>query len=313
MSFVYPILIATAMDWGLLRLVMGPIPNHGDSTLEVLQKTWKNTLWISLAALAGIVTVHGDYLVVGALVSKVVLGVYFFSYQLAASVHEMFVAGFRSVLMPSLSSVSNENGIQSRAYLKAVRLMMLLASPICVVGALMTPWLVEICWSGKWESATQAIQILLVAVAMRLLMPLGIAGLEAQGRWRLAALLMWLDAVGVVLAASIGAYFGTTLAIALAISSNQLLMGLTTCVSVTWKTPRSTHRILAKAMSPFLMAVLLGCIVEYIRSNSLGTDKEFKGAALSTLLFAVLFASAAWLWFKETSKELLRTLGASRR
>ena len=61
-----------------------------------------------LSALATSLVVNGDYLVIGALEDKAIVGVYFFGFQLTVAVFSMFTLSLRSVFIPSFIALGDD-------------------------------------------------------------------------------------------------------------------------------------------------------------------------------------------------------------
>ena len=76
----------------------------------------RDSRWIMLTTLAGILAINGDYLAISLLQSKEILGVYYFGFQLTFSMAILFTNGVEAIMMPTFSHLEHDQERQKIAF-----------------------------------------------------------------------------------------------------------------------------------------------------------------------------------------------------
>lgn len=219
-SFVLPMLIVAATDQLILRRTVGGIPHGLSLTRDVLGEILSASKWVMLATPFMVLIYNGDYLVVGASPLSNVLAEYSYAFQLTLSIAVLFNSGLIGVIMPTLARISAEPGRQAAAYIRAVRLLCFVASPVCIgLAVVANPLLKSLYWNGKWDAAIPVTEITSLVLLPLLLSTLASSLIEAQGKWWMQATLVAIHATCTLAAA----YFGSR--------SGNNLVSLTLCVA----------------------------------------------------------------------------------
>lgn len=229
LSFVLPLcvvaLVETALGWYWARRW----PPNRPLTWPSICGIFQDSRWVMLTALASALTINGDYLAISLLQSKELLGVYFFGYQLSLALVALVTSSLDTVMMPTFSSLGHETSRQTDLFVRGTRLLAVVSTFACFGLALAAPAAIHGLWGGKWDEAIPVVQILSLAMPVRLMIPLCRAMLEARGQWRLVSVLSISDGIGITMAGAVGALMGDLLIITLVITGYNLLSGLLYC------------------------------------------------------------------------------------
>lgn len=226
LSFVLPV-IAVALFESVYLVRKRPLSWRASfPRRRLLRALAKPLLWIMASSLAMALMTNGDYLVIGALKDKTTVGVYFFGFQLTVAVISMFTRTLRSVFIPSFVALSDNRERQERAFLRSLEggavMLFFIFFAVAAVAEPVVGWV----WSGKWDASVPVIQIIAIASLARVVSPLTQSLLEARGAWRTVAVMSWVEGLGLMASAAIGAFLGGLLEIALAVGAYMMLVGI---------------------------------------------------------------------------------------
>jgi O-antigen/teichoic acid export membrane protein len=229
------------MDYGVWTLVATPIAMFWLRAIMLVVLTrfrvipnfnlrGSGDIWVyGLTLLAGhgfwIVQSQSDIFIAGRHFDKHQLGLYSTALYVTQIFASKFIPPLNEVAFPAYSRLQNDRPAMLAGFLKAVRLIMLIACPVYVGMALAAVPFVEVIMGPKWTDATPILQILALAMpaltlhilfgpvfnaigkpflTMRgaifgaLLMPMTYLFAVQHGAWALAA--GWLVAVPILLA-----------------------------------------------------------------------------------------------------------------
>lgn len=261
LSFVLPLcvvaLVETALGWYWAKCW----PPSRSLPWPAIRGIFQDSRWVMITALASALTINGDYLAISLLQSKELLGVYFFGYQLSLALVALVTSSLDTVMMPTFSALGGEPSRQTELFMRGMRLLAVASTFACFGLALAAPALIHGLWAGKWDEAIPVVQILSLAMPVRLMIPLCRAMLEARGQWRLVSVLSICDGVGIILAGAIGAWAGGLILITAVVSGYNLFAGLLYCAVVARMLPTSFTALCAPALLTLcagLLAVTLG-------------------------------------------------------
>ena len=226
MSFVLPIIAVALFESVYLSRKRRASWRPSLPRRQLLLALARPLLWIMGSTLAMSLAVNGDYLVIGALEDKAIVGIYFFGFQLTVAVFSMFTRSLRAVFIPSFIALGDDRPRQERAFLRSLEAgSLLLFFIIFAVAAIAQP-VVGWIWSGKWDAAVPVIEIIAVASLARVVSPLAQSLLEARGAWHTVALMSWIEGLGLMASAAIGAFLGELFEIAVAVGIYMTLVGI---------------------------------------------------------------------------------------
>lgn len=270
---------------------------------------WKDARWIMIASFAAALTYRGGpYFVIGLLEPHSILGVYFFASSLSGSFYQLLLPSMSAVMLGTFAKLSGRPELQARGYLKSVRVLSLIVVAASGAMILMTPTLIALLWSGKWNAAIPVIQILLLNLPARLLTLLSMPLIEAQGQWRLRAMLLYERVITVMVCAGIGAWMGGLVSIALWVSGCQIVFSLVQC-TVTGKLVGLAPRdILTAAGEPVAVAIVSALIGHYAVEVLLAAESSLIQSIVCVVIFLFSYWALTWGMLGARYREALSTL-----
>jgi PST family polysaccharide transporter len=190
-SFVMPVPIVAALRTATLWII-APTPLRGYLGIHRWPALWASTGWI--LAQRGLIaaTSVGDYITIGWLFGNdVLVGQYYFAFNLAMQVVRVLCDNAGSVLMPALSAIHSDSLRTLNATQRASRALAAMVIPIAMLQIVLARPVIHLVYSSKWESSIVLVQLLsfgplLLAAGW----PYGTV-LTASGRYR-AAFYSWL-------------------------------------------------------------------------------------------------------------------------
>lgn len=223
-SFVLPLPILSAarlvIEW---RAVRPPVGRHPQF------RRWKYLLRDSGALLLGgfviAIIAQGDYIILGAMFSAAVVGIYFFAFGLSMQAVSMLSAQVSTVLFPALAKIDDPIR-QTRIYLDSLRLFALVTTPVAAIQILAADPLIRLFFAERWYGAITLIQILSIAVGFRLVAATGVALLQAQGRFVYRLILFSIYAPIFSCMVIIGAQAGGAEGVACAVTAYYFLLAI---------------------------------------------------------------------------------------
>lgn len=212
-AFVIPLVVSLPLEWVLLRRQSRDLPRReSDGPSDSIREVLRSTRWIVAANTALTLAGRGDYLAL-TIAAPGVLGPYFFGFQLAVASMQLFMASFRSVLLPGFSRVGDDPARLRSAARRAIGAVNLLLPPACAALAILAPAMVHMVWRGRWDDSIVVVQAVAISTAVRAASPVAFSLMEVRGRWARVAMLNTIDGATLVGTVLIGAWrFGEDLA-----------------------------------------------------------------------------------------------------
>lgn len=161
---------------------------------------------LTLSALFGVVNMNADYFILGLLVTKAVVGQYFFAYTQSTQFVQIFANNLTRVLMPGLSTMRDHPTRQVGAFIRAANLLASAGAPLCLMQAAVSGPLVRLLFDDKWLPAIPLLQLLSAAAFFGMVSWPTVSLLMAQGRYRTRMVLSAVSAAvftGLVLAGAL--------------------------------------------------------------------------------------------------------------
>lgn len=311
-SLALPMIVASLFEWVATARKAGPIPRGRPLTRALAREVLMSSRWIIFGTLAIAFSINGDYLVIGRLKDKDVLGVYFFGFQLTVSIAAPFATTVLSVLAPTLAKLK-EPERRRRAYLRATRLLAFVAAPPCVAMALLAFPAVHIIWRGKWDASVPVSQVMALTLIIALFVPLATATYEAYGYWRLRAALLVADGAGVVVSAAIGCHLGSTATIAICVGLNRLLIGVIQGVAAARVTGTPALAFLRELLPPILTVVAAGVAVHLLFTQAFPLHNPWLLGFVEAASFGLLLLALALTALRPHFTDALEVTGLIRR
>jgi O-antigen/teichoic acid export membrane protein len=254
-ALVLPLLWTPLFSAAAQRLAAGPIA-IGRPRLAGTAPILAPLLWLSLQPfLAGLQT-HGNSFVLGLMESAQMTGWFFWGLQLSSQALFLLAQNLGQVIFPGLARLDDDPRRQANAYLRAVRILLTLCVPVCLLQAALAAPVIRLVFHPRWAGAVPAVQALSLGL---LAMPLHVAAtalLRARGRFGLLCALTALQGVLAVGGTLAGAWIGGMTEIA-AGAGVGLLTGYLAAYVITAVACRQPAAPLLEACWPALVAVLI--------------------------------------------------------
>jgi O-antigen/teichoic acid export membrane protein len=122
--------------------------------------------WFSVAQLISALNWQFDRLLLAQFTTKSQLGYYTIASDLAALPTQSLIGPAMSPVMAALSKVSTDHARLRSACLKALRLTMILAAPMCIGMSLTSDMIVDVLLSPKWEEAAIYLQWVALTITL---------------------------------------------------------------------------------------------------------------------------------------------------
>lgn len=135
------------------------------------------------AALFVAVTQQGAHVILGWFHGTVVVGLFFFAYNLSLQIQTLLSLNLAQVLLPSLSKLQHDAVRQTAAYLRVSRVLIVIGAPTCFLLAAIADPLVRVLFADRWLPAIPVLQWLAVGMAFNLAGIVTLNLLKAQGRY----------------------------------------------------------------------------------------------------------------------------------
>ena len=131
------------------------------------------------------ITARADAAILGVMFagSKDVVGQYFFAMILGLQTAQLLAFNLSGVLFATLNKLKEEPERQTAAFIRALRVLMLVSVPASIAQAAVAAPLTLLIGGPKWEGAINAVMILSAGSAFGMLSSPAISMLQAQGRF----------------------------------------------------------------------------------------------------------------------------------
>jgi PST family polysaccharide transporter len=176
-------------------------------------------------SLFGYLMSQGDYIALGLFHDPQVLDPYFFAFMFSLQTVTLLTQSLTGALFPALSRLKSEPARQAQAFIRATKIMALVAVPACLLQAALAGPILRILFHDKWVSAIPMLRVLSVGMALSLVGAAASNLIVAQGRF--VTLFRWsaISAVCFMAAVITAANQGQGLAVAVAVSAFYAVFG----------------------------------------------------------------------------------------
>jgi PST family polysaccharide transporter len=195
-SFVVPVpIVAAIVSFANWRLARPTIRKRAEFS------RWKylfgNGMTVGATQLLHTFINQADYMALGlAGLSDAKIGVYMFAFNIAIQPLRLISSNVPVVLFPGLSHLANEPEKQARAALRAMRLLMMVTVPVCMLQILLAEPLFRLVCPPEWLDSVLPCQILTVGLMINAACWPATSLLLAQGRFREQ---LWIAVIGTVI------------------------------------------------------------------------------------------------------------------
>ena len=272
--------------------------------------------WIILATFGMGMALRGDYLVIGRLVDTHAIGQYYFGFMTITNIGLMVAQGVNNVLMPNFTKLQ-QDPIRLRSQFEFLSFGLVAVTSILCLGFIyLGPDLIHFVWYEKWHEAIVISVLIALSFPLRMLSPMGSALLESMGLWRTRALLTWLDAITLVMAAAAGAYSFGILGAAVGVALQRGTFGLMLYLQAArqMQCPAFVGKLILYA-APFVLAVVVyyGVMSWWFQFTTMTALTGYNGLSLwqklpLIALSFLVFVGLIWSLHKSYVTQLLQRL-----
>lgn len=234
----------------------------------------RDGIWIMVGSAANLMLDLGVFLVLGLMVVKEVVGIFWFAFQITAQMAVLLGFAMQQILTPVMAKLNAEPERKAEAIVRALRAQMLIGSIACVgLGVAMDP-LEKMVWHGKWDAAVVPVMILGVFFPWRITFGLTTAVLQGAGKYKYHSIATLIEGLCLI-AATAGAVLlhpsPNPVVFAWAAGVSLMVTRLVVTVLVLGRFGVGIGRTLAGTLPSWLLAVGSGAIaVELDRRLGLG-------------------------------------------
>jgi PST family polysaccharide transporter len=304
-SLAIPALVIPLLEAILLTKLAGRWAPGRPLDRSLAYELFQSARWILLCGFASTFITQGNVLILGRWESAAVAGIFFFGFQLVSSVADLFRVGTFTVLMPTLSRVAHDPRRHGQAFMKAIRLFVLVQSPVCVAVAVVLPPVMHLVWRSKWDASIPVVRWFTLVLPVYLLFNLCSAALESRGEWRLNTLMHYANALATVTAAAIGVAWGSLWEVTICAAITRWAIGLLAGLFVTWQVGQPMREFLCAVFPPYLLALGAGAVALGL-GQSVGLDSlSLLPAALSVAAYVLCLAIGYRIWFWHSLREVI--------
>lgn len=125
--------------------------------------------YVAVARMLWLLYINSDILIVGKLLGKQLLGYYNVALTLASLPMEKISGALNQVAFPAFASIQNDIQQATKNFLKAVRIMSLLAFPVLWGISSVAPQLMELLIGKRWAAAILPLRILGIIIPVRMI------------------------------------------------------------------------------------------------------------------------------------------------
>jgi PST family polysaccharide transporter len=291
MAFAWSRVVGQAISCAVV-LFSAPKLHLPGMTRSALSVLYRVGLPLAGANFVGYILQNVDYAFIGHLIGPVMLGAYVLAFNAASWSSTLLMGVLNNVSMPAFSRVKHDASRLSNAMADSIRVVMLIAAPMCMMAMFLSRPIVLTLYGNRWASSAPVLSILscygLISVAGILFSNM----LAALGRSKfvLAVQLIWL--VALVPAMAIGVRMGGIVGAAIA---HIVIIGPVVLPCYLFALKRATDvriSLLAKAALPPLAAAAAAACLAWVTASLFGSPlaQLAVGVATGGSLYALLTA-----------------------
>ena len=310
-SFIYPLLwvnmVRVAFYWYYTRPKLS-----WRLDLHLWKEIFLDSGWLFAAGIMVTLMGQGDYMMLGLFHNDQVVGSYFFAFGLSMQTPMIVYVALSGVLLPAFSRLKQDVPRQIAAMLRGSRLIALVATPLCVLQALLADPALRLVFGDKWVAAIVPLQILSLGVAGAILTGPSTTLLQAQERFR--GYFLWQAASTAVFLTIVGlcARLGAAVAVSVGVAGFNLVIGSLALRWVAGRELAGWRTIFRLAGVPALIAMAAALpALAAIRMIGGTIDHRLPllfGCLVGGSVFTGVYLMLAWLVARNTSAELVRLI-----
>jgi lipopolysaccharide exporter len=203
MAFAWSRVAAQGVSCAVLLLSVPKLYLPG-MTRGALRVLYKFGVPLACANFIGYILQNVDYALIGRLIGPVMLGIYVLAFNVATWSSTLLVGMLNTVSIPAFSRVKHDAAKLRGAMADSVRVVMLIAAPMCTLVMVLSRPLVLTLYGGRWAAAAIVLSILACYGLISVVGVLFSNMLAALGRSKLVLMVQLIWLAGLVPAMAIG-------------------------------------------------------------------------------------------------------------
>jgi O-antigen/teichoic acid export membrane protein len=279
MAFALPLLLVNLWEAAYVYKHVGRIPPSPFDPKLAIELVHQGK-WVIFAMMGGALIYRGDYLVASNMLPTGgaidISGQYMFAFQLTVSLFAPLSIGMAAVIQPVMAQLRDEPERQAGAFLRMVRTALFFAVPAAMGAVCVTPLMVYLLWPNKpeWHACVPAIQLLAATEAIRHLHHMCLATIDARGQWKHSATLIAIDGVLVIVAAFIGCWIGTLMALTIAVAAERTVLAIIQTIYTYRLTGGKARVVMLQVWPPVLIGLPLALGALWIAHASVDSPQH---------------------------------------
>lgn len=205
MCFVIPLVFVALFELAFTFLVTRATPWLHPPRFTIWPAILGDAYWVVAATVCKGIARNGDYLVLGRMLPKAIVGPYFFAYMMTTQITGLVALNLRHVLFPVMTKMVGDPARQAGVIVRTIRLLILVAAPASMLIVVIIRPVEALIWHEKWVVAVPLMQIFALVSPFLIFTDISHAALTALGRFRLSALLTLVEAIWMIGAAWLAA------------------------------------------------------------------------------------------------------------
>jgi O-antigen/teichoic acid export membrane protein len=216
-SFVIPPLVVSVVS-----LIVKYRVTHMAIMFTLNLKRWKyltvSSSWSLAHSVVQRMMDQADYMVLGLLVSKSIVGIYYMAFSLSIQVIGFVANNLPQVLFPSLASIK-ESTRAKEMYKKSITYLSVFGAAFAIWQGATAFWIVRVFLSAKWVQTTSLVEILTLGMAFRAVAWVWSTPFRLKGKFANMAKLSFFSLLFMIALIATGTYkwgvYGTAAAVSL--------------------------------------------------------------------------------------------------
>jgi O-antigen/teichoic acid export membrane protein len=253
---------------------------------------------------------QADYIALGlAGFANAAIGVYVFAFSIAVQPLRLISASIQTVLFPGLSHRALDPEKQVRAALRAMRLLTLFTTPICILQVVLAEPMFRLLFPPRWMDAVLPCQILSLGLMFNASIWPANSLMMAQGRFRELLLLAGIGAFGLIALLGGGIWsYGSILSVAVAVTAWHVIHSpIFHWVATRHYAP--TASFFLETYRPFA-AAMIGAVPCALLERALpeGTTGDILALVGGSLIFLIVYLASVFLLSRHALQDLFTQL-----
>jgi O-antigen/teichoic acid export membrane protein len=224
-SLVLPLLLMAAFMALAFRLTAGRIP-LGWPHPGHWRKMRGAVGWLMINALFASLQTFGANFVISLTHNAVVTGYFYWGVAVSGQLVFLLATNLQQVLMPVFARLKDDSARQWIAVSKAVRTLLALVAPVCLLQVLLAEPVITLVFHDRWLPSVPVVQFISLAMVTQPLNLLMVSALTARGRFKALAFATASVVLALVIAAGMGSQWGQQSEIAACVAVAMVLGNL---------------------------------------------------------------------------------------